>query len=298
MAEPGWKTDAGESSPDRYDDDARGPRLQKVLAEAGIGSRRACEELIESGAVEVNGRVVDHLPAWVDPKHDHVAVNGRQIGRPETAVYVMLFKPRGVVATNFDPEHRRRAIDLVNHPKKPRLYPVGRLDAESSGLLLLTNDGPLAHRLTHPRYGIHKVYEVTVEGSLDETAVKKLERGVFLHERRRRGRRTSQSELRLLKRGRDRTKLRMELREGRNRQIRRMMLYVGHKVKKLRRVQMGPLRLSGLQAGQWRDLTTDEVKALQRAAFDRKPSSTRGTGEGKTGKKSRKRARPPKPRSR
>jgi pseudouridine synthase len=276
MTESGWKTEAGDPPPDRYDDDARGPRLQKVLAEAGVGSRRACEELIESGAVEVNGRTIDHLPAWVDPVRDHIAVNGRQIGRPEPLVYVMLFKPRGIVATNFDPEHRRRAIDLVDHPKNPRLYPVGRLDAESSGLLLLTNDGELANRLTHPRYGVHKVYEVTVEGSLDEQAVKKLERGVFLHERRRRrAGRTARSELRLIKRGRERTKLRMELREGRNRQIRRMMLYVGHKVRKLRRVKMGPLKLSGLRAGQWRELTADEVKALRRVAFAKKPTQPR-----------------------
>jgi len=274
MASPGWKSRSGPEErghPHAFTDAARGPRLQKVLAEAGLGSRRACEELIESGVVTVNGHVVDHLPAWVDPHRDAVAVNGRRIRTAQEHVYVMLFKPRGIVSTNEDSQGRKRAIDLVNHPSRARLYPVGRLDVDSSGLLLLTNDGELANRLTHPRYGVHKVYEVTVDGVLDEAAVQKLERGVFLSDRyttkgRRPGRRTSHSRLKLLRAARDRTKLRMELREGRNRQVRRMMLYVGHKVRKLRRVQMGPLKLKGLRPGQWRELTPQELTALKKAA--------------------------------
>jgi pseudouridine synthase len=272
MPRPGWKTRPDEPPGGHsFTDAARGPRLQKVLAEAGIGSRRMCEELIEAGEVTVNGHVVKTLPAWVDPIKDHIKVSGKLIRRPEEHIYIMLHKPRGVVCTNRDPEGRRRAIDLVQHPAGPRLYPVGRLDVDSSGLLLLTNDGELANRLTHPRYGVHKVYEVTVAGSLDEAAVKKLEGGVFLSDRyttkgKKPGRKTQRSRLKLLKRGRDRTRLLMELREGRNREIRRMMLYVGHKVKKLRRVQMGPLKMSGLRPGHWRELLPKELAALRKAA--------------------------------
>ena len=272
MTSPGWKSRSDPSPGEHsFTDDSRGPRLQKVLAEAGVGSRRACEALIEAGEVTVNGHVVNSLPAWVDPARDHIKVGGRRIGRVEKPVYVMLYKPRGVVCTNRDPEGRRRAIDLVRLPSRPRLYPVGRLDADSSGLLLLTNDGQLANRLTHPRYGVQKAYEVTVEGSLDEEAVKKLESGIFLSERRaskgrKPGRKTRRSKLTLMKRGRDRTLLLMELREGRNREVRRMMLRVGHKVKKLRRVRMGPLKLAGLKPGQWRELAPGELAALRRAA--------------------------------
>lgn len=268
----GWNRPAdGPAPPERYDDASRGERLQKVLAAAGLGSRRACETIIESGAVTVNDIVVDRLPAWVDPLRDRVEVEGQPIGRQEQPVYVMLFKPRGVLCTHHDQEGRKLAVDLVNHPSKARLYSVGRLDMDSSGLLLLTNDGPLANRLTHPRYGVHRAYEVTVAGALEEEDVEKLERGIFLSDAHtshgaKRGRRTAPSKLTLLRRGRDRTQLLMELHEGRNRQIRRMMLYVGHKVKKLRRVRLGPLTLSGLRPGEWRDLTPDEVKALRKAA--------------------------------
>jgi len=203
-------------------------------------------------------------------------VHGRRLRISTDHVYVMLYKPKDVVCTNDDPEGRRRAIDLVDHPTRARLYPVGRLDMDSTGLLLLTNDGDLANRLTHPRHGIHKTYEVMVKGSLDEDALAKLERGLFLHDRTRgRGSRTQQPRLKLVKRDRDRTKLLMELREGRNRQIRRMMLEVGHPVKKLKRVQMGPLKLKGLRSGQWRDLLPDELKALKDAAAGKRPSAGR-----------------------
>jgi pseudouridine synthase len=257
--------------PHDFADDSRGPRLQKVLAEAGVASRRACEELIEDGRVRVNGHVVNTLPAWVDPVKDHITVDGRHIKPREPHVYLMLFKPRGFVTTLSDPEGRPRVIDLIDHPLKTRLYPVGRLDMDSSGLLLLTNDGELANRLTHPRHEVHKTYEVLVGGALEEHDVRKLESGICLNERRatkgkKTGVRTSPSRLRLKKRDRDRTLLEMELTEGRNRQIRRMMARLGHKVKKLRRVRMGPLKLRGLQPGQWRELTHDELKALRRAA--------------------------------
>jgi pseudouridine synthase len=180
----------------------------------------------------------------------------------------MLFKPKGVVSTNSDPEGRPRAIDLVEHPSKARLYPVGRLDLDSSGLLLLTNDGPLANRLAHPRFEMHKGYEVTVGGRVEDEAVERLERGIFLPGRdERAGARTARSQLKVLKRDATRTLLYMELREGRNRQIRRMLATLGHPVKKLRRVRMGPLQLKGLQAGQWRELTARELATLREAAF-------------------------------
>ncbi|MBL9150389.1 MAG: rRNA pseudouridine synthase [Phycisphaerae bacterium] len=246
--------------------DTRGPRLQKVLAEAGYGSRRACEELIESGSVTVNRQVVDSLPAWVNPDEDVICVHGRPLKRKEKHVYIMLFKPRGVVSTNSDPEGRTRAIDLVKHPDRPRLYPVGRLDLDSSGLLLLTNDGELANRLTHPRYEVHKGYEVVVGGSLTDEEVAKLEEGIFLAEKDGDGSRTRETQLTLLKRDRTRTMLYMELREGRNRQVRRMLLKVGHPVKKLRRVRMGPLQLKGLAVGEWRELTAKELRELRAAA--------------------------------
>ena len=271
MATPGWESKTERIAPEHsFTDAARGPRLQKVLAEAGVGSRRASEALIEEGEVTVNGHLVSRLPAFVDPARDHIKVRGRLIRTMQPHVYVMLFKPRGIVSTNADPEGRTRAIDLVNHPSRARLYPVGRLDVESSGLLLLTNDGELANRLTHPKFGVHKFYEVTIDGALDAEHVRKLERGVFLNDRyatrgRHAGRKTSFSRLKLLKTGRDRTKLLMELGEGRNRQIRRMLLLVGHKVRKLRRIQMGPIRLKGLRPGQWRDLTPREIASLRKA---------------------------------
>jgi 23S rRNA pseudouridine2605 synthase len=267
----GWNQPLKKRSAHEFTDSERGPRLQKVLAEAGIGSRRACEQLIESGEVRVNGHVVSSLPAWVDPLKDHISVSGKHIKPHETHVYVMLFKPRGVVTTNSDPEGRPLAIDLVKHPSQARLYPVGRLDMESSGLLLLTNDGELANRLTHPRHEVHKLYEISVAGSLDEDDVRKLEAGLFLSEKRtkrgpKRASKTAESTLTLLKRDRDRTRLLMELGEGRIRQVPTMMAKLGYKIRKLRRVAMGPLQLKGLQPGQWRELTKKELDSLRKAA--------------------------------
>ena len=252
---------------DEFSDPSRGPRLHKVLADAGVASRRASERLITEGAVEVNGVPVTTSPAWVNPATDRITVNGKRVAGTTTRhVYVLLFKPRGVVCTNAPGE--RRAIDLVKHPSGARLFSVGRLDVSSSGLLLLTNDGELGNRLTHPRYHLPRIYEATVKGALDADAVKKLQRGLVLTDRERRvGRRTSPARLVLIKRDRQRTRVQIELREGRNRQIRRMMARVGHPVRKLRRVQFGPIRLKGLRVGQWRELTRQELSALKRAAY-------------------------------
>jgi len=277
MNTPGWNNRSEGPDAD-YTDAARGERIQKVLALAGVGSRRTCEQLLLAGEVTINGRVVDTLPAWVDPKRDRLTVRGKPVHVPEKVIWVMLFKPRGVVSTAEDPKGRPRAIDLVRHPSGIRVFPVGRLDVESSGLLLLTNDGDLSNRLTHPRYGVHKTYEVTVAGRVDEDELAKLERGIFLSDHRtthgrKPGRATGRATLSILRRERDRTHLLMELSEGRNRQIRRMMLAVGHKVRKLRRVQVGPLKLSHLRPGEWRELTPIEIKMLRKAARREPPSA-------------------------
>lgn len=258
----------GRRPPHAYNDDARGPRLQRVMADAGVGSRRRCEELIAQGMVSINGAIVDTLPVWVDPSRDRIEVEGRVLPRPERHVYVMLYKPKGFVSTNADPEGRPRAIDIVQHPSGARLYPVGRLDIDSSGLLLLTNDGELANRLTHPRYEIHKIYEVTVAGFVPDGDLAHLEEGIYLPTPRGApGAKTERSSLTIVKRDRERTHLLMELTEGRNRQIRRMLQRLGHPVKKLRRTQMGPLRLKGLAIGEWRDLTAVELSRLRADAF-------------------------------
>lgn len=253
-------------------DASRGQRLQRVLADAGVASRRDCEELVRAGAVEVNGRVVTELPAWVDPTTDRIIVDGRPLPKPERHIYIMLNKPARVLSTAADEPgaDRRTVLDLVDHPERARLFPVGRLDYDSVGLVLLTNDGELANRVTHPRFGVPKTYRVVVKGALDEEAARELERGIFLAQRKA-GRtegaaRTARVELAILSQYRDRTTLEITLREGRNRQVRRMLAAVGFPVQSLERVAIGPVRLKGVAKGAWRELTAPEVKALRRAA--------------------------------
>lgn len=270
-------------------DKDRGIRIQKFLADAGIASRRTAEELIGEGRVRVGGRVILDLPIWVDPVHDVVEVDGRRISNvPERLIYVMLNKPRHCVCTVLDPEGRRTVADIVKHPAGARLYPVGRLDFETSGLVLMTNDGELANRLTHPRYGVHKSYRATVRGRLDEAAVKELEEGLYLAERKQ-GRtdgakRTMPVKMTIVSRDHDRTILELILQEGRNRQVRRMLAAVGCPVRRLTRVAMGPLKLKGLRVGDWRELTLVELGSLKREAGlggknlrSRKPAASRKT---------------------
>jgi len=262
------RTNGSQADPLR--DASRGVRLQKALAEAGVGSRRRCEELIESGAVAVNDRVVDTLPAWVDPQRDRLTVDGAPVRGAERRVYVMLNKPRRTVTSLDDPEGRRDIADLVDHPASARLFPVGRLDYDTTGLLLLTNDGELANRLTHPRYGVDKTYRAVVKGCLDDDALATLRRGVYLA-RRRQGRtvgaeRAAPADVRLVRRERDRTILDITLTEGRNRQVRRMLAHLDRPVRKLKRIRMGPLNLKGLRTGEWRELTRDELRELRRVA--------------------------------
>lgn len=245
-------------------------RIQKVLARAGVGSRRHCEELVEQGRVRVNGVVRHELPILVNPEADDIAVDGRPIPKADRHVYVLLYKPRNTVSTLSDPDQRRTVADLVQHPSVSRLYPVGRLDYDTMGLLLMTNDGALANRLTHPRYGVHKTYRAVVKGSMTDDEIKQLEHGIFLAVRREGqtvgAQRTGGASLHIVRREPDRTVLDITLTEGRNRQVRRMLAHVGHRVKKLTRIQMGPLKLKGLRLGEWRELSIGEVRALRRAS--------------------------------
>ncbi len=238
-------------------------RLQKVLAHAGIGSRRACEDLIEQGRVAVNGHTVTELGTKVDPEEADILCDGEPIRR-ETRVYYLVNKPPGVVCTSSPREKRPRAIDLVRHDSR-RLYTVGRLDAASRGLIILTNDGQLTQRLTHPRHKVPKTYRVRVRGSLSRDDVQTVQDGVHLAEGK-----ASFSRVRVLKRKRRYTDLQVQLTQGVNRQIRRVLAKVGNKVMDLQRTAIGPLRDPGLRQGAHRRLRPDEVRQLKQCA--RSPS--------------------------
>lgn len=239
------------------------------MAEAGVASRRACEQLIEAGEVEVNGELVASLPAWVDPEHDRITVRGKAIADKERPVYVMLYKPKGTLCTMDDPEERRTVADLVDHPAVSRLYPVGRLDYDTLGLLLMTNDGALANQLTHPRYGVEKTYRAIAKGTLGEEQVNELSEGMYIADRRDGrtlgGVRTAPIKLEIVRREPGRLHLDVTLKEGRNREVRRVLAKVGLSVKKLTRVKMGPLELKGLAVGEWRELSNAERNLLKRA---------------------------------
>lgn len=267
-------------------DATRGERLQRVLADAGIASRRACESLIAEGRVTVNGRRVTTLPAWVDPAEDRIEVDGEPVTGPQRPIYIMLNKPSRTISTVRDEPDldRRTVVSLVDHPAAPRLFPVGRLDFHTLGLILLTNDGDLANRITHPRYGLPKTYRAVVKGSLDDAGVESLERGIYLAERKegktRGAIRTAHVDIRIIARDRDRTTLEITLKEGRNRQVRRMLAAAGCPVKKLERIALGPLTLKGVPRGGWRELTRQEVAALKRATTAGEKSSPRETSSG------------------
>jgi pseudouridine synthase len=229
-------------------------RLQKILAAAGCGSRRACEKVIEAGRVTVNGRVAQ-LGQKADPARDAVALDGQPISVPRRKVYLAVHKPRGVLSTMKDERGRRTVRDLVELPG--RLFAVGRLDATSEGLMILTDDGELTHRLTHPRFEHTKEYRVRVEGHPDEDVLQKWREGVFLE-----GRRTAPAAVTVINQERDQTWLRLILREGRKRQIRRVAAMLGHPANRLIRVAIGPIRLGDLETGEWRYLTDKELEAL------------------------------------
>jgi 23S rRNA pseudouridine2605 synthase len=237
-------------------------RLQKILSSAGIASRRASETLILQGRVTVNGRTITELGTKADPAHDDIRVDGRRVKSIVRLRYLLLYKPRGYVTTRRDPQKRRTVMDLLGDVRE-YVYPVGRLDYDSEGLVLLTNDGELAAALTHPRHQVERVYKVEVAGVPDERAITRLSRGIVLD-----GERTAPAEVRIAYGEREHATdavLLMTLREGRNRQVRRMCDAVGHPVKRLRRVRIGPLTDRGLTPGRIRDLTPDEVRALKAA---------------------------------
>lgn len=231
-----------------------GERLQKVLARAGIGSRRTCEELIADGLVTVNGEVAE-LGRRVDVERDHVEVEGVAVSVRPGLVYYLLNKPAGVVSTAADTHGRPTVVDAV--PAEPRVFPVGRLDADTEGLIILTNDGELTHRLTHPSFGVDKEYLAEVEGQPSRGALRRLREGVELDDGV-----TAPAQASLLAPN----LLRLVIHEGRNRQVRRMCDAVGHPVVRLVRSRIGPLSDRRLQPGQWRPLDPAEVRALERAA--------------------------------
>jgi pseudouridine synthase len=231
-------------------------RLQKVLAAAGVDSRRKCEELILNGAVRVNRKVVDELPAFVDPDKDVVTVNGKKI-RPVRKVYFLLNKPKGVICTNQDPQNRKKAIDLVR--TNERIFCVGRLDADTTGIIILTNDSELANKLTHPRYGLAKTYVVEIKGRITGEQVEKLKRGIWLAEGK-----TGRASVKVLKRGHKASLIEVAIKQGLNRQVRRMLARVGMPVRSLKRTRIGKIDVRGLGVGKFRTLTKAEVAYLEK----------------------------------
>jgi pseudouridine synthase len=234
-------------------------RLQKVLASAGVASRRKCEELILDGLVRVNRKVVNKLPTFVDGEKDVITVNGKKIHAVEK-VYFLLNKPKGVICTNSDPRGRKRALDLV--PVRGRIFCVGRLDIDSTGLIILTNDSELTNRLTHPRYAVPKTYIATVKGPVEAGRIEKLKKGIWLAEGK-----TAAAAVKILKRGRQQSCLQITIQQGLNRQVRRMLAKVGLPVKSLKRTQIGKLNIRGLGVGKSRPLTKTEVAYLKKIAF-------------------------------
>lgn len=313
--------DARPAIPDEFTHASRGARLQKILAQAGVASRRECETLITTGHVTINGKLVRALPAWADAQRDQIHVDGRPIhkptrpNRPSDKVVIALHKPRRVVSTTNDPQGRPCVTDLIQPPlpRAPRLYPIGRLDADSTGLILLTNDGDLAHHLMHPSFGVAKQYVVTIKGHLSHEHLEDLRKGLYLAQKKSsppaekrnsltkntttrnrgdspssaksegrseeksggksggRGKRATMEQVRLIKyeqdrsRG-DRTKLAVTLKEGQNRQIRRMLARLGYKVRRLQRVSIGPVSIKGLASGQWRVLSSRETQRLRQSS--------------------------------
>ena len=274
---------------------APGVRLQKAMADAGIGARRDCEEMITAGRVKINGRVVTKLPCFVDPAQDVVELDDEVIELPEVVatpaasggpktqarslVYVLVNKPKGVITTTRDPEGRRNVLELLPPAirREERLYPVGRLDGDSTGLLLMTNDGDLAFQLTHPSFGVTKQYRVTSAGLASVEQLEQLKRGMYLVNPAADGsktpKRASMESVKIIKRfvdraRGDRTVLSVTLREGQNREIRRMLARVGLKVRELERVAIGPLRAPDLKPGQSKLLGKRDVQMLRAAVLE------------------------------
>lgn len=232
-------------------------RLQKILAQAGFGSRRACEEMILAGRVELDGQVVRELGTKADPETQEIKFDG-EVVRREKLVHYLLYKPRGVICSLSSEGNKPRAVDLIKDDR--RLYTIGRLDEDSEGLIIVTNDGDLTERLTHPRYGVPKEYAAEVDGPVDFEKIKRLRQGVYLAEGR-----TSPARIEVRKQGR-RAIIGVEIREGLNRQIRRMFAAVGLEVRRLVRLRIGPITIGSLLPGRYRPLSSTEITALLAAA--------------------------------
>ena len=252
-------------------------RLQKILSTAGLASRRTAETLIVEGRVSINGKTVSELGSKADPDSDDIRVDGRRVKTAARRRYILLYKPRGYITTRSDPEKRPTVIDLLTKGGVgDYVYPVGRLDYDSEGLLILTNDGDLAAKLTHPRHGVGREYHVRVRGVPDERALERLRRGINLD-----GEKTAPADVDIEKIvesaiGGD-ALLSIVIHEGRNRQVRRMCEAVGHPVKKLKRVRIGPIKDDHIRPGEFRDLDDREVAALQKAAGSTSSTSARST---------------------
>jgi 23S rRNA pseudouridine2605 synthase len=251
-------------------------RLQKIIAHAGVSSRREAEAMIREGRVTLNGRVVEELGTRADPDRDHIKVDGKLITHAEPHRYILLYKPKEVMTTVEDPQGRRTVIDLVRGIRE-RIYPVGRLDFHSEGLVLLTNDGELAFKVSHPTHGSVKTYSVKVRGVPEERLVDKLRRGITID-----GKRTLPCDIERMhttgKRDDEGNSwFEVKLREGRTQQIRKMFQAVGHPVSKLRRVAIGPISDPKLTPGVWRELTKQEVKMLETMKEPKKSVKQRRT---------------------
>lgn len=232
-------------------------RIQKVIAQAGIASRREAERMILGGRVTVNGKVVDELGRKADPDKDHIKVDGRLITRPESKAYVILYKPRGYVTTTSDPEGRPTIMELLEKVKG-RVFPVGRLDYDTEGLILCTNDGDLAHRLQHPRHEVPKTYFAKVEGVPTPDEIARLRKGVKLEDGM-----TAPAKVKLIRKAEANSWLEIIIHEGRNRQVKRMCETIGHPVIKLKREGFAFLTLGNLRPGEFRHLTAEEIKKLK-----------------------------------
>ena len=232
-----------------------GVRLQKALAQAGVASRRASEELIAAGRVEVNGKVVTEQGMRVDPERDTIRVDGSRIPPPRRHLYLVLNKPRGVVSTMDDPDGRPTLEQYV--PRRQRLFHVGRLDTDTEGLLILTNDGDFGNKLAHPSHEVPKTYLVEVEGLLDNKTLRRLEKGLTLEDGP-----IKPDKVKLVTRAESRSMVQITLHSGRNRIVRRMFDSVGHPVRRLSRISIGPVRLGQLAVGETRELTREELGAL------------------------------------
>lgn len=233
-------------------------RLQKYMAQCGVASRRKCEEMIQSGEVSVNGIVVKEMGIKVDPEKDEIRVNDKKIFMEEKHIYIMLNKPSGYITTVRDPQNRPTVMELIGNISE-RIYPVGRLDFESEGLLLLTNDGDAAFQLTHPRHQIDKEYIVRVEGFPNSQGIEKLRRGIDIG-----GFITSPAKIKTIGREKKGTLFSIVIKEGKNRQVRRMFEAIGHPVIYLKRIRMGDIELGDLKSGQWRYLTYKEIQMLKK----------------------------------